>query len=831
MKRILLWGIAAVVGLSLISCENKESEFVEPSAEPEGELFYATVEQPADAAATKVYADENLRVLWNAYDRVSIFNRYSFNRECMFMGETGDNAGYFKMISEDDFVVGNELEHIYSVYPYQYDTRISNDEVLRVTLPYYQPYAENSFGLGCNTMISATDTKELKYKNVGGYLVIKLYGAGRGVSNLYLKGNNDEIISGRAYISMPVDGIPVIVDVDPDDASTCIQLACDGNSDGYVALGATAESCTEFWFVLPPVTFEQGITLTVVDSNGNYYEKSTENTIAIERSRVARMAPISAEDMTQIDYYAGPVTGDSEWSLIGDFSQLSDNIQWQTDWVAVAENDCFVVRNVKLSIYDQFKFRKDRGWEVNRGARSDYNPFVMPEGESVYAAADGMNLAAPYDGIFDIWYNPLKEEMELCAAGTDPIWPFDVSVAQAQQDGFNNCYVRLSGIVSAVSMRSFSLTQDGCHVMVYTGYNAPTYTETGNLVCVGDDVQVIGLRTEYQGAVEITNTNLKIHLNSSGDIWVEPTYTDITYSFDAFNSKVSLPVRIQGTLSKNGSTYYVTAPDATMMARIYWPVAGFVNDEWVDKLVELHGFSQGATSKYRYILATELFAIDELEPKPGEGDAIVIDGDFADWDALSASNYSMAIRDRNSNYEALTMAKVYATPSMIYVLFQWNTDLVSYELGVEHVPFHVYLNTDGDATTGGFSDLFTDACMDVLLEGFIYPEGALGSYAPAVFPWTGEVNGNGWWWDGTRDLAEGSDVSKGAGIEGKYEFSIDRSVLASCGYPIADEFSIGLEIQQSWNAVGVLPSAAVSDENRLGRAPSMHVNTIKSDTK
>lgn len=76
-----------------------------------------------------------------------------------------------------------------------------------------------------------------------------------------------------------------------------IYLDCwDGARDGYVKLSNDAENPTSFWFVLPPTTFEGGITVTVHDTNGNTYTKSTDNAIAIERNIVQPMAALALTD-------------------------------------------------------------------------------------------------------------------------------------------------------------------------------------------------------------------------------------------------------------------------------------------------------------------------------------------------------------------------------------------------------------------------------------------------------------------------------------------------------------------------------------------------------
>lgn len=203
---------------------------------------------------------------------------------------------------------------------------------------------------------------------------------------------------------------------------------------------------------------------------------------------------------------------------------------------------------------------------------------------------------------------------------------------------------------------------------------------------------------------------------------------------------------------------------------------------------------------------------------------IKIDGDFADWAALDASKVATAKTDPDATHTALKLVKVYADELFIFVYFEWDTDQTDWVPDTDHVPFHVYINHDGDATTGGFSDQWSDACTDSCLEGFIYDANGIASYDPGVYAWEGEPNGSGWGW-GEAVLADGSGLSSGAGVEGKYEFAILREM-----WPlgkIADNFSIGFDIQKAWNSVGVLPNAAPTDDNPAGTAPSLQVVTVK----
>jgi hypothetical protein len=267
----------------LAACSTKEIDIQTPVQDDV--VFYASFEQPAEDE-TRVYANEDLLLRWTSDDRVSIFNKLTYNQEYKFTGQTGANAGGFKKVDNDEFVTGNAISHVFSVYPYQESTAISEGEEISLTLPAEQHYAENTFGLGANTMVSVSDDNVLMYKNVGGYLMLKLYGEGVSVSSITLKGNNGEKLAGNATVTMPADGLPSVSMAS--DASTEITLTC----ETPVQLGASAAESTQFWFVVPPVTFSKGFTITVNDSYGGTFKKSTTKSVAIERNILTRMSPI-----------------------------------------------------------------------------------------------------------------------------------------------------------------------------------------------------------------------------------------------------------------------------------------------------------------------------------------------------------------------------------------------------------------------------------------------------------------------------------------------------------------------------------------------------------
>lgn len=280
----------------LASCSVKEEDY--STSVQNSDIFYATIEQFTDNG-TKVYASQDLRVLWNKGDHISIFNKKDANDEYRFTGETGDSGGSFELV-KDFSEEGVSIDKVYAVYPYSETTSIDTKGTLTVEFPSVQYYMENSFGPGSNMMVSVSKDNNLQFKNVGGYLRISLYGEGVTVSSITLKGNNGEKLAGKVSVTMPLDRNPTAVLAD--DASDEITLVC----DSLVELGASADESKVFWFVVPPLSFSKGFTISVNQTSGVVFEKSSSKSITIERSYLSKMSPIEVDNMEQpnnIIYY------------------------------------------------------------------------------------------------------------------------------------------------------------------------------------------------------------------------------------------------------------------------------------------------------------------------------------------------------------------------------------------------------------------------------------------------------------------------------------------------------------------------------------------------
>ena len=281
-------GLICFATFLLAGCSVKELENPQNIA-GDFPTFYASFGDAADET-TKTYVDANMTLRWTEDDRLSIFVGNTFNREYKYDGETGANNGSFSAISSPQFIAADPLAANYAVYPYNASNEMSKDGSMSVILPSVQKYAQNSFGLGANTMVAATENKEdnfLQFKNLCGYVVVKLYGEGT-VTSIKLEGNDGEKISGKADVQAAFGTLPSVTM--SEEATTSITLDC---GDGVI-LGTTAETATEFWFCVPPVTFSKGFTVTATNSDGWQMVKSTSSSKEVIRNTKNALTPIEA---------------------------------------------------------------------------------------------------------------------------------------------------------------------------------------------------------------------------------------------------------------------------------------------------------------------------------------------------------------------------------------------------------------------------------------------------------------------------------------------------------------------------------------------------------
>ena len=299
------WLLLAVVGL-MSACSKSDIEEVNTSIGSESPIFYASLEGGDE---TRTYLDANQKMRWTADDRVTIFFGENYNREFAFTGETGSTAGSFNQKSTDGFYTAEKVTANYAIYPHQASTQLEVEGYFKFSLPATQSYAQDSFGLNANTMVAVTKTVDdrfLQFKNVCGYLKLNLYGSDVTVKSITLTGNNEEPLAGAATVTPTYGGDPSMAWA-ASGTTTSLTLDC---GDG-VKIGATEAEATPFWLVVPPTTFTKGFTVTITDTAGNTFTKSSTSKQTITRN-ISKNMPAFEVVTTESDP-SSPVPSNQIW--------------------------------------------------------------------------------------------------------------------------------------------------------------------------------------------------------------------------------------------------------------------------------------------------------------------------------------------------------------------------------------------------------------------------------------------------------------------------------------------------------------------------------------
>ena len=279
MKKFVVPIIVAL--LAVASCEDKEN-VASPSPEKSYPSFFASIE-----GATKTFLGDDLQVCWNAADEINVFTPDNLSLRYSFSGSDGDSSGSFAFEEE----IGNidpVLDKTYAVYPFSEDNGVDADGNLLVNFEPFQSYQENSPGPE-SIMVAGSDDSSLAFKNVGGFLHLRLWGDVPPIDYIYIMGNNSEIISGNAIVSFDSDGLPVVSMKGDGDTDVFSAVA---DEKDYITIGKTLETATDFYLSLPPVTFSDGFKLSVIFEDGTKLTQISNNSLTISRNTRANMKPL-----------------------------------------------------------------------------------------------------------------------------------------------------------------------------------------------------------------------------------------------------------------------------------------------------------------------------------------------------------------------------------------------------------------------------------------------------------------------------------------------------------------------------------------------------------
>ncbi len=369
-----MWLLAAV-GLLAVSCMVKEPE--QDAMMTDAPKITAMV--GTGGAATKVSVTETdgqtRQTFWEKGDEIAVFMHNGRALRYALEGEGGESSGVFSYVSGNG--LGLEFPQVYGVYPYGKGIVLDGARV-QMDFPGEQAYTADAFDPKANLMVAASESNDLYFQNVGGYLVLELYGADVQVEKVVVKGNAGEPLSGPATIWVYEDDTPEI-EIAEETAGKSVTLKC----ASPVTVGATEADATAFWFVLPPTWFGEGLTVTVFGPDGGTFTRSATGSIDLGRSEVYRLTTeVEMEHLNGHEYVemapglkiATCNVGAQSPEEIGDFfawgetePSLSLESTWEDyKWFDVTATDWYVYNAAygRLTKYATWMYHTEDGWDT-----------------------------------------------------------------------------------------------------------------------------------------------------------------------------------------------------------------------------------------------------------------------------------------------------------------------------------------------------------------------------------------------------------------------------------------------------------------------------------
>ena len=253
-----------------------------------------------DGDQTRIQLNEAQKTVWNKEDLASVFYRSDANQKWQYQGETGERVGDLKRV--ENAVGTTKTTKTVVVYPYSENYWLNTDSyAIEATLPATQYYAEGSYGVGSNLMVSQSEFTQFSLKSVCGWLKLQLTGNGGVVKSIKFRGNNEEQVAGLIYVDTATAEATLASEMGgSDDNNAGGNLVFDDTIFTELTLdcgeGVTlGEEVTTFYLSLPPQTFTNGFTVDIESEGYEILTLSTTNELVLERNMIQPMAVLAVE--------------------------------------------------------------------------------------------------------------------------------------------------------------------------------------------------------------------------------------------------------------------------------------------------------------------------------------------------------------------------------------------------------------------------------------------------------------------------------------------------------------------------------------------------------
>lgn len=312
--------------LSLAGCKQDEMQSLRQS-----DTRLTSVKATTSAAVKSRTQLSGNAVIWEQSDAIGIFSNTTAEAVRYDLTEIqGDEARF-------ESETGVSGEEFYAFYPYSAQSAVDGTKI-SYRLTDGQDYRAGSFDTGDCPMVAKSTHSDFRFLQTCGIIRLRLTGT-MAVSSIRLQGNNGEALAGDGTIDIASD-TPVFTIDGSGDKLTAIQL----RASAHVQLSESG--VTEFYFVVAPQTFTQGITVDItgmVNGTEQTIHKQTQKSITVTRSVISSFAAVDTDAELEPE---GPTDRDVLIALYDatDGDNWTNNTNWCSDkplseWYGVYVNE------------------------------------------------------------------------------------------------------------------------------------------------------------------------------------------------------------------------------------------------------------------------------------------------------------------------------------------------------------------------------------------------------------------------------------------------------------------------------------------------------------
>lgn len=294
-SKITLFAFASIFAIATTSCKKDEVKTLEQSKnEQAGTMTFHCTSDTQSSLKTTVKAD-GVTPIWSENDQIRITNATNMDMLATNVYSISNGAG----TTYAEFTGSSFTGPYYAIYPARakgtmYASYISNGEIV-FEIPNVQMYKDGSFAEQTAPVVAYSETTDLNFKQVCGYLKLGLNGNGT-LSHIRLTDTSGFAISG-AFVVKPTDETPIATVATLDSEECWNGKDClPGNNTITIDCGEdfTLSGTDKYvWFVLPVGALEHGFRLLAYTTDGKVAEINATANNKITRGNVKIIKNIS----------------------------------------------------------------------------------------------------------------------------------------------------------------------------------------------------------------------------------------------------------------------------------------------------------------------------------------------------------------------------------------------------------------------------------------------------------------------------------------------------------------------------------------------------------